>query len=443
MGIHSMAALSFTVVQFSLKMCCVWNRSPTITAAQLKHNKTDPGFRNIENTMSVDNNLGPRSTAGLADYPSSGAFSHLPIRTTITGDAMISHPNADKIFLRNLPSHCYTLPNVPLNFTLVEIIVLLPNWFKNRAIATRFMNNHLTANVHFTIFEEHRECNFENDHEQEKARKTITDEYRKTMRSYPHNRAWTKAKHTPALGWNSLLISMDGFKPDDAWNADYRRLPSVPLRDLMIGVKKLPEGSNAGDLTRCVQFSLGRPENFLFPDDLSQILQHIGRTQITTAHTDRPIVRGYVERMRKARHAVTQMQLRPTDANAVQQLSQPSSHALWEYNQSQAHYAAIDQFDEQLDALLQPRSMEGFQMPEAPAAEVLPIPYHPRRLLRECIEGHVAFDGSLLARAARFAQQPEQISTEWYVENVPLLIELLDAAPFVERMSMDLMSRDP
>ncbi|KAF3044960.1 hypothetical protein E8E11_005181 [Didymella keratinophila] len=250
--------------------------------------------------MSANNkNPDPRNTFGLAGYPSSGAYSHLPIRTTITGEAVVPHPNATKIFLRNLPGHCYTLPNVPLNFTLVEIIVLLPNWFKNKNIALRFMSNYLTANLHFAIFEEHRECNFKDDYEREKAKKTITDEYRKAMRSHPQNRSWTKAKHSEPLGWDPKLIAMGGFVPDDARLPQYHRLPSVPLHDLMIGVKKLPEGTNAGDLTRCVQFALTRPEDFVFPDDLPRILDHVGRTKVTTAHTDRAIVRAYTDRMRK------------------------------------------------------------------------------------------------------------------------------------------------
>ncbi|KAF1926923.1 uncharacterized protein M421DRAFT_66351 [Didymella exigua CBS 183.55] len=405
----------------------------------------------------------PRSTIGLAGYPSTGAFSHLPIRTTITGDAIVPHPNANKIFLRNLPGHCYTLPKVSLNFTLVEIVVLLPNWFKNKAIAMRFISNHLTANVHFAIFEEHRECNFKDDHEREKAKKTITDEYRKTMRSYPRNMGWTKAKHTAPLGWNPTLIAMDGFVPEDAHIEEYRRPPSIPLRDLMIGVKKLPEDTKAGDLTRCVQFALGRTEDFMFPDDLSQILEHIGRTQITLAHTDRPIVRAYVDHMRKesdakrsppdrsvgpsveeriaceearweAREAAEQMQVQRTAAKAVQQHLQPPPQIMTTTPDGHAKYqpqsAAIDRSSGEMEALLYQYVHEGFQVPTTPASP--PTPYHPRCLLRECVEGHVAFDGSPLARAARFAQQPDQISTEWYVENVALLVQLLDAAPHIE-----------
>jgi hypothetical protein len=405
--------------------------------------------------MSANNQPDPRSTFGLAGYPSSGAYSHLPIRTTITGDAIVPHPNANKIFLRNLPGHCYTLPNAPLNFTLVEMIVLLPNWFKNRAIALRFMSNYLTASVHFAIFEEHRECSFKDDNEREKAKKTITDEYRKTMRSFPQNTSWTKAKHVAPHGWDPMLIGMDGFVPDDAGAPGYHRPASIPLRDLMIGVKKLPDGTNAGDLTRCVQFALTRSEDFMFPDDLPRILEHIGHTKITTAHTDRPIVRAYVDHLRmevdakcpkrdwdetervtreareKMRGGVpqTQKQTQPTvESRLPKYPQQPPQFVVTPPDGRQS--AVVDHSEEEMAALLSAHLHEGFEMPTPPAS---PAPwYHTRRLLRECIEGHVAFDSGPLARAARFAQRPDQIGTEWYVENVPLLVQLLDAAPHLE-----------
>jgi hypothetical protein len=418
--------------------------------------------------MSTNNNSpDPRNTFGLAGYPSSGAYSHLPIRTTITGEAVVPHPNAAKIFLRNLPGHCYTLPNVPLNFTLVEIIVLLPNWFKNKNIALRFMSNYLTANVHFAIFEKHRECHFKDNYEREKAKKAITDEYRKAMRSHPQNRGWTKAKHTEPLGWDPKLIGMDGFVPDDARLPQYHRLPSLPLRDLMIGVKKLPESTDAGDLTRCVQFALTRPDNFMFPEDLPRILDHVGRTEVMTAHTDRAIVRAYTNHMRKgaaakrperdwdeaervtrearektragipqpqANPSKLQTQVRHMVANKVPQHSTPPPPAMMTPPSVPTDYqpqpAAVNFSDGELEAMLRSYVQESDEMPTPPAS--LPPAYHPRRLLRECIEGHVAFDGSPLARAARFAQQPDQFGTAWYVENVPMLMQLLDSASHLE-----------
>ncbi|KAF9693384.1 hypothetical protein EKO04_008601 [Ascochyta lentis] len=234
-------------------------------------------------------------------YPNSGPFQHLPMRRTLSGAPALEHPNAHTIFLRDLPAHCYVLPSVPLNFTLVEIIVLLPNWFKNRAVAARFMNNDLTAAIHFMILEEHRHLQFASEKDKEKAKKTIADEYRRTMRKI--RPSWTKAGHATPIGWDPTLTAMGGFVPDDVDRSGYRRPASIPFRDLATGVKKVPEGTNAGDLTRALQFALQQPEVYVFPDDLPVILDHIGRTKITTAHTDRLAVRRYDEVKRTEDHA--------------------------------------------------------------------------------------------------------------------------------------------
>ncbi|KAJ4984196.1 hypothetical protein SVAN01_10304 [Stagonosporopsis vannaccii] len=155
-------------------------------------------------------------------YPNSGALQHLPIRRTINGNPARSHPSASKIFLRDLPGHCYSLPSVPINFTIVEILVLLPNWFKNKDLCERFMNNSLTAKVHFIILDEHRELHFEDEFQRDRARTTLTDEYRKTMRSI--FQGWTKIKHIAPIDWDPMMMDLGGFVPDDMRFDGYRRV---------------------------------------------------------------------------------------------------------------------------------------------------------------------------------------------------------------------------
>ena len=437
--------------------------------------------------------------SALVAYPSSGAFQHLPIRRTVSGAAAQAHPNADKIFLRDLPAHCYTLPFVTLNFTIVEIIALLPNWFKNKVIAARFMNNDLTANVHFMVLKEYRDLQFETEHEGDKVRKTLTDEYRKMMRkTFP---SWTKLKHTPPFGWDPMSLAVDDFVPDDLRFEGYRRPASIPFRDLMIGVKKLPEDTDAGDLTRALQFAMNSPQNYMFPDDLPKLLEHLGRTQITIAHTDRSIVRRYVDLKRKddelkkprskhdwgnrpsvdelvarmqateqammnslhqgdqpdearrrefgvadmplqqgqtnasvqgpeqARTSALQTQAQQSSVYSVEQLSCLPSQLMLTMpggrTGRQSHFPDVDRSVEEMDALLLPYlGQNSIQIAPPPANPQ----YAPRHLLRDCIEGDVGYDGSALARAARFAKQPDQLGTDWYVENVPWLVQLLDAA---------------
>lgn len=443
---------------------------------------------------------GSNSYYDQAIYPTSGALTHLPLRTTISGQVAREHPNAHTIFLRNLPSHCYALPSVTLNFTIVELIVLLPNWFKNKAIAARFMNNHITAGLHFMILEEHRDLQLATEVEKHKARKTVADEYRRVMRKTFEG--WTKLNHKAPLGWDENLMAMDGFVPDDVKMKGYRRPAPIPFCDLTVGVKKLPEGTHAGDLTRALQFALDHSSmTYMFPDDLPAILDHIGRTQITAAHTDRVIVGRYAKMKQKQDHAKKYpphfYAARPTVDELISRIR--ASHGI-SYNNKKARIEArssyqgekhavaapvntdgqsshsyhdghskaemqskqgqtapaarmvneqpglppkdaveavrphgikrsyseyTDDSSETMDALLRPHlRQEDNHLPNQPAS-----PHHaPCQLLHDCVEGNVGFDGSPLANAARYAQRPDQIGTDWYVENVPWLAQLLNAA---------------
>lgn len=407
-------------------------------------------------------------------YPSSGAFQHLPVRVTITGEPALAHPNANKIFLRDLPAHCYILPNVTLNFTLVEIIVLLPNWFKNKAICHRFLNNNLTTNVHLAILEDHRELTLATKYDREKARKTLADEYRKTMRKI--NSGWTKTKYVAPLGWNPSLIAVDGFVPDDVSLEGYRRPPSIPFKDLAIGVKKLPEGTCAGDLTRALNFALESELVYHFPDDLAAILDYIGRTETTSEHTDRPVVNRYSEFKRieeDARRYPRQQQSKSNKKTDVRSFPAPQTQtivvreqavrepAVWgpgnpALAETSSQFADLrvpasyqpaksimplrpqdrvinhqmqgdqsnqdDHSSEEMEALLGPHLVsQAMTTPVSPG-------YAPDYLLRDCIEGDIAFDGTPLARAARFAQRQDQLTANWTMSQVAWLNNLLDAA---------------
>ena len=436
---------------------------------------------NPSNTLNITGSFTRQQTAKDPStylvYPISGSLQHLPARTTVTGDPAIPNPMTNKNFLGDLPAHCYKLPGVPLNFTIVEILVLLPNWFKNKALCARFLNNNLTGSIHFMILEEHRELQFGSEHDRERACRWITAEYRKAMRKIDKN--WTKATHVTPADWHLTDIGMDGFTPDDVDAPGYRRLPSILFKDLAIGVKKMPEGPAAGDLTRALLFAVENKQDYMFPEDLPTILDYIGRTQITTAHTDRPIVRAYSERkiqedernraLRYQSNTASQVaqaqpppsgyvaaqanqqgiavhdgttKLQMQDPSTLQKMAQQAldygAQNLWQ-NAPQSGEAApgdqplvhraenlqVDRSDDDMVSLLRQHLDTEFEMVTIPPTG---LEYAPDFQLRDCIEGNIAFDGSPLARAAKFAQREDQLGVMWCVVHVPLLSSLLDAA---------------
>jgi hypothetical protein len=119
---------------------------------------------------------------------------------------------------------------------------------------------------------------------------------------------WTKAKHQVPGDWNGLDTSIANFESEGASEAGYVRPPSIPFMYLAVGLKKLPQGYDAGDLTRALDFAMqnqkldehSQPTEFMFPDDLQLIINHIGPTLITQGHFDGAVLGRYSQVLRAA-----------------------------------------------------------------------------------------------------------------------------------------------
>lgn len=274
-------------------------------------------------------------------------------------------------FIRDLPSHDYLLPpGGPLNFTLVEIISILPNWFRNGDMAIRFLNNHISASIHLAILQEHRELGITTEFEKARAREAIAYAYRKTMRSA--DPTWTKAKHTIPSNWNDGFMSVNAFLPDAARETSYLPPPSIAFKQLLVGVKKLPQGADAGDLTRALEYaryntkfdSDGQTYELVFPDDIQMILNHIGCTYITMEHTDRYIVRRYAD---KARAAVNQ---KPRAEKTIKSVNVEIKSHLKKYQKAQPAFV-LQTPQQNLSSAL------NFSIPEKSASTMPKIMFQP------------------------------------------------------------------
>lgn len=158
-------------------------------------------------------------------------------------------------FLQHIPSNEYVFPQGGLiNATIVDIIVILPQWFRNPGILFRLLNNGITSGVHFAILDEHRHLNLHNPDDVERARDHLSDTYRRVMRKV--DPAWTKAKHQVPEDWDEFAMSIHNFVSEAAEKVGYVARAPIPFRDLAIGLKKLPQGSDAGDLTRALEYAM-------------------------------------------------------------------------------------------------------------------------------------------------------------------------------------------
>ncbi|KAJ4364542.1 hypothetical protein N0V83_009138 [Neocucurbitaria cava] len=274
-------------------------------------------------------------------------------------------------FLHDLPAHDYVLPaGGPINVTMVEIIAILPNWFRNRNIALRFQNNGINAGIHLAILQEYRHLNLTTLIEFERAREQLSSQYRKTMRDMIVG--WTKAKHQAPGDWNKSNMLVNDFLPEAARQPGYVAPPSIPFKHLTFGLKKLPEGHDAADLTRALDFCLnnqktnehGQGIDFMFPDDLQDILNYIGRTVIINAHTDPHAIRRYGDIVKAAHSAkVTKLaeqrqQKKVTEQQATANAYQ--NHVQRFQAQARPQYTFGDPGHRQLDvqyAAMQPTGM--------------------------------------------------------------------------------------
>jgi hypothetical protein len=217
--------------------------------------------------------------------------------------------------LIQLPEHAYFMPHGPaLNFTVVEILVILPNWFKNQFIAWRLINNGLNSAIHSQILQDHRIMDIAEDN-LPRFRDGVSDQYRRTMRMM--NPMWTRGNHRIPGDWDRGNLSVNQFYPDAAVSSGYNPPAPIPFKALMASLKKLPQGPDAGDLTRALGFATSKPKSsdfpgakdWMFPDDIHIILNHIGYSTITNDHVDgaaflryHHIIRGAIPVVRKRRH---------------------------------------------------------------------------------------------------------------------------------------------
>ena len=227
--------------------------------------------------------------------------------TTVPSAHHLKPPSVASVrakFLKNAISATYTLPlDRVLNLTMVEIITLLPNLYKEPPIAHRFINNHMTTAIHFAILSFHRDLNLASDAEETQVREIITESYRRAMRVwYP---GWTKASHVAPVGWNPSDLSWENFGPVAMREKGYRAPVAVPFKRLMNGVKELPKGSDKGDLTCALEYTLahakvdgqGRTSEWMFPDDIHTILDLCGRTEVEPHSCDRRAVRRWADKV--------------------------------------------------------------------------------------------------------------------------------------------------
>ncbi|KAF1912921.1 hypothetical protein BDU57DRAFT_541622 [Ampelomyces quisqualis] len=278
------------------------------------HNNVPP--QQQQHHLSTNGSFGKAPAANLTQYPQTG----LPVLNNMAQSGAYSttlglatapkqnktqaaatqrpKPGARPKFLTDQLDYPYVMPPGPqINFTMADILVIVPGWAKNKSIISRFINNGLTAAVHIAIQQEHR--NIDESEDVRRLRELTTDQYRRTMRQ--DDPAWTRARHRVPNTWNWKFLAVNNFIPDQARDVKFTAPEPIAFAAMTRHIKILPQGADAGDLTRALDFAMksvksdiiGEAGEWMFPDDIHAILKHIGYTTITDDHTDRAIFARY------------------------------------------------------------------------------------------------------------------------------------------------------
>jgi hypothetical protein len=226
-----------------------------------------------------------------------------PLATTILlasePDPKRSSDQPRASFLSEAPEYPFRIPaGPPVHFTLVDVLAIMLNWYPNLFFATRFLNNGLNSSEHVAILREYRDLTLSG-LEVHHAKDHVSDRYRKTMRKIDSR--WSKYKHRAPQGWDHHETTVNMFLQDAAREPGWIYPAPIPFKTLCKGLKKLPQGADAGDLTHALSFAMknkktgpnGEHQEFMFPDDLHVILGAIGYTNITADHFDGAIVKRY------------------------------------------------------------------------------------------------------------------------------------------------------
>ncbi|KAF9730853.1 hypothetical protein PMIN01_10811 [Paraphaeosphaeria minitans] len=175
------------------------------------------------------------------------------------------------------------------NFTAIELLTFLPGCLNSPDVIYRFASNGISLDAILSIVNTNRVL------EQQWTAEYCYRTVRNAMRHDGHS-GWTLKKHPQYFAdslrdWNAESLSVSGFRV--SLSTYHKRKPDADIRfaRLADGVRHMPAGVDALDLTRLVQHCVQNPsEEWMYPSNYNMLLAHLGGSkQPVAANMDRPI----------------------------------------------------------------------------------------------------------------------------------------------------------
>ncbi|KAF2817153.1 uncharacterized protein BDZ99DRAFT_564944 [Mytilinidion resinicola] len=221
-------------------------------------------------------------------------------------------------YMKSAPHKDHSL-NLNISVTAVELIVLIPHSILSWPIANRLVQNGMTYKLHKYIARRHRAGSVldgsasidEIAAEDDKlySVNSILHGYQHAMRAGPDPKNpmanWTHSRHSMLVSNNNFdpkNVSLSGVRTRaETHSKTYRPPKSIPLESLANDVLQLPQGADAADLTRAVEFAQQYPGRYFFPTDVEAVIRQVGRVVVTREHTDAACIRRWMPRMQRFR----------------------------------------------------------------------------------------------------------------------------------------------
>jgi hypothetical protein len=222
-------------------------------------------------------------TASAAPTPSGVEQSTTGVRALKKGHSRLAKDRPD--YENEHHNKLYDAPSLDIDFpsgnvTGVEILTYLPQWVKSWDVTERLVENGWTQSAMAKVINKHRTMGHG---------KILTNAVYRMMQSAAKHRFkvtgdtkwedWRGHSHhifTP--GWDTTNLSLRGFRtPRETYRLNVSKQSGIPFKSLADGVKEMPQGDDALDLTRMIQHHVDHPdETWNFPDDWDSLLSHLG-----------------------------------------------------------------------------------------------------------------------------------------------------------------------
>lgn len=172
------------------------------------------------------------------------------------------------------PSANTNFPDAPANVTVAEIVCFFPQWFKSVDVIERAISNGGTSGAIARMANAFRHMP-KGDVTSNSIYAMMKPSMRKLGGQYT---AWSVGNHALKEGHDANSISVAGFRmPGETHQCRQKKPKSIPFKELAAGVKKLPRGDDALDLTRCVIYHTEHEdETWNFPEDYNKLVAYLG-----------------------------------------------------------------------------------------------------------------------------------------------------------------------